>query len=535
MAKPLKAVSVAAPGFYGLNTQESGVTLPPNFAYEATNCVIDKFGRIGARKGWTKVNASTNVDLGTNKIQTIYEIVKEDGNVVISGGNNKLFTGRSTLTTATVRDATNSADLTYTITDNHWQIAALPYDAGLNASSHAYLVQGSHPTLIYHKLGATGHAHTGSYGFQRLADIGTLPIGFSASTFTPNCALAAYGRVWYADITGDKQTVYFSDLLNGDNLRTGSAGSLNIATVVPNNDPIVALAAHNNFLIIFCKRNVVLYSGADDPATLSLSDIIKGIGCIARDSVQNTGTDIIFLSDTGVRSLLRVIQEKSLPFRDLSKNVRDDLMGYVNSETSKLIKSAYSPNDAFYVLALPTSGLTYVFDMRTSLEDGSARVTTWNNISPNALCVTEARELLIGKLGYIGKYGGYADDAAVYRMVYYTSFFDFSEPTLEKILKKINIVVFGGASQSFVTKWGYDYGGLNYNQTLSLLNSTVAQYGISEYNTTAEYAGSEDINSLIANGLGYGKVLQLGFEVDIQNSSMSIQKFEVFVKSGRTI
>jgi hypothetical protein len=210
-------------------------------------------------------------------------------------------------------------------------------------------------------------------------------------------------------------------------------------------------------------------------------------------------------------------------------------MGYVNSETPKLIKSAYSPNDAFYVLALPTSGLTYVFDMRTSLEDGSARVTTWNNISPNALCVTEARELLIGKLGYIGKYGGYADDAAVYRMVYYTSFFDFSEPTLEKILKKINIVVFGGASQSFVTKWGYDYGGLNYNQTLSLLNSTVAQYGISEYNTTAEYAGSEDINSLIANGLGYGKVLQLGFEVDIQNSSMSIQKFEVFVKSGRTI
>ncbi len=29
-----------------------------------------------------------------------------------------------------------------------------------------------------------------------------------------------------------------------------------------------------------------------------------------------------------------------------------------------------------------------------------------------------------------------ADDTAVYRMVYYTSFFDFREPTLEKILKK---------------------------------------------------------------------------------------------------
>ncbi len=535
MAKPLSAVSVAAPGFFGLNTQESGVTLPPNFAYEATNCVVDKFGRIGARKGWTKVNSALNTDLSTNKIQTIYEIVKEDGNVVISAGNNYLFTGRGTLTTAVVRNSTDSANLSYTITDNHWQISSIPYDTGLNSSSHAYLVQAGHPALIYHELGATAHAHTGSYGFQRLADIGTLPSGFSASTFTPNCALGAYGRMWYADITGDKQTVYFSDLLNGDNLSTGSSGSLNIASVVPNNDPIVALASHNNFLIIFCKRNILVYSGADDPATLSLADTIKGIGCVARDSVQNTGTDIVFLSDTGVRSLLRVIQEKSLPFRDLSKNVRDDLMSYVNTETPKLIKSAYSPNDAFYVLSLPTSGLSYVFDMRTALEDGSARVTTWTNISPTALCVTEARELLIGKAGYIGKYGGYADDTASYRMIYHTSFFDFGESTVVKILKKINVIVFGGAAQNFIVKWGYDYGGLNYNSTLSLLNAAVAQYGIAEYNTTAEYAGSENINQLHTSGMGYGKVLQVGFEVEILDSAMSIQKFDVFVKGGRTI
>lgn len=535
MAKPLKTISVAAPGFYGLNTQESGVTLPPNFAYEATNCVIDKFGRIGARKGWTKVNSDLNAELGSNAIQTIFEVIKEDGNVVISAGNNKLFTGTGTLTTMAVRNSDNTGDLTYTITDNHWQIAAVPYDTGMNASAHAYLVQAGHPALVFHELGTTAHAHTGSYGFQRLADVGSLPAGFSAATFTPNCVLSAYGRMWYADITGDKQTVYFSDLLNGDNLSTGSSGSLNIATVVPNNDPIVALAAHNNFLIIFCKRNIVVYSGADDPTTLALADTIKGIGCIARDSVQNTGTDIIFLSETGVRSLLRVIQEKSLPFRDLSKNVRDDLMTYVNTETPKLIKSAYSPNDAFYVLSLPTSGFCYVFDMRTALEDGSARVTTWNSISPTALFVNENRELLLGKAGYIGKYGGYVDNESSYRMVYNTSFFDFGESTVVKILKKINVVVFGGATQTFVTKWGYDYGGLNYSAELSMFTSDVAEYGIAEYNTTFEYAGAEDINQLNAQGQGFGKVLQVGFEVEILNSAMSIQKFDVFVKGGRTI
>lgn len=615
MAQQLQSISVAAPGFFGLNTQESGVTLPPNFAYEASNCIIDKFGRIGARKGWVKVNAA-NTDLGSGKIQTIFELVKEDGNVVISAGNNYIFTGTTTLTTATIRNTTNTANLSYTITDNHWQIASIPFSSGLNASQHAYLVQAGHPTLIYHKLPDTGtgaqvtvnsvssgkvssvtvttagsgyavndlctvtggsgtgatftvtsvngsggvtavsittqgdaytnndvltlvdtdyHSHENGYGFQRLGDVGTLPAGFTVDTFKPNVALAAYGRIWYADIAGDKQTVYFSDLLDGGKLSGGSAGSLNIATVVPNNDPIVALAAHNNFLIIFCKRNIVVYSSADDVSNLVLSDTIKGIGCIARDSVQNSGTDIVFLSDTGVRSLLRVIQEKSLPFRDLSKNVRDELMAYVTSETSKLIKSAYSPNDAFYVLSLPTSGFSYVFDMRTSLEDGSARVTTWNKIEPQSMFVTENRELLIGKSGYIGRYSGYVDDQASYRMQYYTSFFDFNSATVIKILKKINSIVFGGAAQVFVVKWGYDYGGLNYSQEITLLDSNVAQFGIAEYNTTAEYAGSETINSLSNSGQGYGKVLQVGFEVEIQNSAMSIQKFDVFVKTGRTI
>ena len=52
MSKPLISASVAAPGFYGLNSQQSSVTLEDGFALEATNCIIDKYGRLGARKGY---------------------------------------------------------------------------------------------------------------------------------------------------------------------------------------------------------------------------------------------------------------------------------------------------------------------------------------------------------------------------------------------------------------------------------------------------------------------------------------------------
>ena len=94
--------------------------------------------------------------------------------------------------------------------------------------------------------------------------------------------------------------------------------------------------------------------------------------------MQATGNDILFLSNRGVMSLGRLIQEKSLPLRDVSKNVRTDLMSFVKAETLP-VKSTYSPDDAFYLITFPTSNTTYCFDVRTPLEDGSFRATTWPN------------------------------------------------------------------------------------------------------------------------------------------------------------
>ena len=87
MSKPLKTATIAAPGFYGLNTQESGITLNAGFALEATNCIIDKFGRIGSRKGWTKENSSAF----TGQVRAIGEYTKSDGTLeVLYAANNAL-------------------------------------------------------------------------------------------------------------------------------------------------------------------------------------------------------------------------------------------------------------------------------------------------------------------------------------------------------------------------------------------------------------------------------------------------------------
>ena len=540
MASQLQTASIGAPGFYGLNLQESSITLSSGYALKAQNCVIDKYGRIGARRGWTPVNSSVNTDLGSgNPVEFIFEVVTGGGTDLLSAGNNKLFVGTTTMTTKTVRNATNSGDATYTITANNWQGAALSYGDVSDFQPHVYLAQAAHPMLVYHELPTSGGAFdahdSGTFGYQRVGDDAKLPSNHSTSTFMPSWVLSAYGRIWCGGIAGDTQTVYFSDLLAGTDFQNGSAGYLNLQEVLPNGDPVVAAAAHNGYIIFFGKKNTAIYANPLDTGGLVLVEVLSNIGCIARDSVQSIGTDVLFLSDAGVRSLQRVIQEKSLPMRDISKNVRDELISQVASETDLTkIKSIYYERDAIYLLTLPTTKFVYCFDTRASLQDGAMRVTIWDRLEPKAFFVTQNKDLYIGKPGYIGKYFGHSDNGSVYRLQYFTNYFDFDAATTLKILKKIGWVLIGGTNQSLAVKWGFDYSEGYQATTYTLDTAVVYEYNIGEYNI-AEYSSGIVLDRFSINAGGQGTVMQLGLEADINGNPLSIQKIDVGIKKGKTL
>ena len=549
MASQLLTQSIAAPGFYGLNLQESSITLSSGFALKAQNCVIDKYGRIGARRGWSPVNSAVNTDLGSgNAVEFLFEVVTGGGTDMLSAGNNKLFVGTTTMTTKTVRNTTNSGNATYTITANDWQGAALSYGDVSDFQPHVYMAQASHPMLVYHELPVSGNpfnSHdSGTFGYQRVGDAAALPSNHTTSTFMPSWVLSAYGRIWCGGISGDTQTVYFSDLLAGTDFQNGSAGYLNLQEVLPNCDPVVAAAAHNGYIIFFGKKNTAIYANPLDTGALTLVEVLNNVGCIARDSVQSIGTDVLFLSDAGVRSLQRIIQEKSLPMRDISKNVRDELMAAVASETDLTkIKSIYYERDAIYLLTLPTTKFVYCFDTRAALQDGSMRVTIWDSIEPKSFFVTQSRDLYLGKPGYIGKYFGYADNTSSYRIAYYTNYFDFDASTNVKILKKIGWVLIGGTNQAVAIKWGFDYSE-GYQATTYILDAaTIYEYnnstidtiaGSTEYNI-AEYTSGIVLDRFNINAGGQGTVMQLGLEADINGNPVSIQKIDVAIKQGKTL
>jgi hypothetical protein len=401
-----------------------------------------------------------------------------------------------------------------TITASNWSCASL--------NGITYFFQVGHDPLIFDPTVSTTTYRRVS---EKTGYVGTVP--------SANIVISAFGRLWAADTTTDNVTVFFSDLLAGHVWSTGTAGSLNIDRVWPNgSDEITGLAAHNNFLIIFGKRQILVYANATSPAIITLSDTVGGIGCIARDSIQSTGKDVLFLSNSGVRSFARTIIEKSAPIGDLSKNIRSDFMAIVGSETASNIKTVYSETEAFYLLTVPTVKEVYCFDTRGQLQDGSFRVTVWNSIEPTALLSRRNGDVLIGKNGYIGKYSTYQDHTSSYRMQYFTNHADLGNANVTSLLKRLKVVVIGGTNQFVTIKWGFDFS-TNYLSANALIPSQgTSEYGIGEYNI-AQYSDGVAIQTLVVQASGSGKIVQTGYETNINGTALSMQRIEIQSKDGK--
>lgn len=547
---PLRPISISAPGFYGLNKQSSAAAIDEKWAIEADNCVFDDTGRVGARKGWSKVTASAIS--GTPDIEQIFEYINSSNQTqIITAANSKLYKGTTTLT-----EITGSV----TITDDNWKFQ--------NFNGNMVGFQDSHDPIIYKGTGnatkllleATAWQASTPYSLGDIVratsddnryyecttagtsdsseptwdtDVGDTTADNTATWTTrmipqSDEVLAAFGRVWVTDGT----VISYSDLLIPYNFDSGSGGTLDMKGVwVYGMDSIVAVHAFNGHLVIFGNHNITIYSGPDDPSTMSLVEQINGVGCIARDSIQNTGTDILFLSDTGVRSLQRTIQEKSMPLNDVSKNNRDFLLTYALSETKNLIRSVYHQPEGFYLLTFPTTGVTFCFDTRRRLQDGSYRTTTWSGINPSSMCTSRDNSLYIGKEGVVGKYDGYDDNGSSYSMFYRSSWLGLNEQRL-KIPKKIRSTVAGGYGYTINYHWAFDYLDDGYVASAVRPTADVAEYNVAEYNI-AEYSGGSTLATIPAQMSRSGEVIQFGWSVGVNGEPISFQKVDVYYKLGR--
>jgi len=511
MAQALQSINLVAPGFKGINTEDSPIAQDPSFAEIADNAVIDKRGRIAARKGH-EVITTTKTPLGSgNAIRNIKEFQDNAGNTeIFSVGNNKILSGTETLVDET--------PASYTISADNWKMVTF--------NDNIYFFQRGHEPLVYDNTGGSVvklSTVTGAAGV--------------ASTMYGNEVIAAYGRLWTADVTNDKSTVYWSDLLIGHDWSGGTSGSIDISKVWPDGyDEIVALAAHNGMLIIFGKHSIVVYQGAEAPATMALADTISGVGCVDRDTVQNTGTDVLFLSYTGLRSIGRTIQEKSAPITSLSSNITKDIIRSLQNE-DEFFRSVYSPEENFYLLSFVGQDVIYCFDVRGQLENGAYRVTRWIGTGFTSFSRLEDGTLYIGTTEGISEYKGYTDNDEKFRFKYYSPGLTFGDAARIKMLKKIKPTIVGSNAADVFLKWAYDFSTFYKTERLDLLGGgVVGEYGTSEFNSVAQYTTGDLITSRRnVNATGYGNSVSVGMEADINGFALSLQEINVLAMIGKLL
>ena len=101
----------------------------------------------------------------------------------------------------------------------------------------------------------------------------------------------------------------------------------------------------------------------------------------------------------------------------------------------------------------------------------------------------------------------------------------------------INQRAFAAGSGAFIQQFlTADYSTNFTKQVFTLTGSVNAgEYGVSEYNTTAEYTATAIINTPKVNTSGNGEVVTIGLETEINDTSFSIQKIDIHAILGRLI
>lgn len=509
MSKQLVPLTVQAPGFLGLNTQQAGDILPVGWATKLQNFVYDDVGRLASRNGHQRTSAAAIG--GTPTIKSIHEYVDD------SGGTLNVFAAGNAIYSEVAGVITDISGSITAPTDDNWKFA------NFNGTCVGY--QTGHTPIV---LTSTGGTFADATGTQ----------------FNGNTVLSAYGRLW----TIFDNELKYSDLLI-NNYTGGSSGAFDLSEFWPNGmDEGVAIADFNGWLIVFGEDSIIVYENPDDVNNMAIVEGVNGIGCIARDSVQVVGTEIIFLSNTGLRSLGRTIQEKATPIGDISRHVRDRLLLTLTNETNKdEISSVYNRQEGFYLLSLPVTGICWYFDLKFPQPDGSWKVTQWT-YAPTALMYSRDLTMyLAAEDGFLSTYTGFRDNTPSsgsggdsYEINYEGVWNDFEVgggaegvSNLLKIPKQVSLLGSGQPSVAVTFKWAFDYSEIFNTVPLQFSTTAPSQYGVGQYGIAQYAAGGGEFERVKGQLKSTGQVIKTGILTTIDGQSFAMQRLDVLAKIGR--
>jgi hypothetical protein len=539
MAKELTYQPLQDIGINGLNTQDNPATLNPSYLTKAENVVIRESGRIAFRKGLKQKVTPSGTKIGS--------IVEHNDN-----GTNKVFASHGTsiytidFTAPNAAFPSSGADVKHTVSGStsDWQF--------INFNNRLTCI---HAGIVPQRYDGS----QGSGSKWAAFDNAHRPSSVTSAEFKPSCGMGFYGRMWVGGVAESKDVLYYSSLLDADDFRTtaengASNGGLIDLKTVWGSDDIVAIAPFFGKLVVFGTNNIAIYNSPNVIGDMALDEVINGVGCISRDSVQAIGDDLVFISSTGLRSLARTTEKDKLPLLDLSLNIKDTLIRNIGQSTN--IKSVYVENEGIYILSFVDKNINYVFDFKHATPNGAPRITTWvfdNDREPASLTYTTLYGLLVGQQdGSIAGYEGYYDTDLSYpsgSQTYTNSSFtsniattwiNLGQSVAASLLKRLFLVLEGGSGATLGLKWYKDYSpspspttSITLNPvttgTAALWGASTSLYGKSGVTYKPVFGLQEYKTSLT----GSAKNLKLEISIESNGYDTSLQDLTLLHKQGK--
>ncbi len=498
------------PAQFGLNTQQSAAANSDRFASQLDNGFFDDAGKLVCRKGFSK-----NADGTPDDIKRVFWWRKS----------------RTTKRLIAVGNASGTATA-YNLTET-----TTPYDTfnsiGTFNSTDVRLVN-CNLFCVAAEQGQDPEYYSGTGSFAAFA-------AATGTTSNPQGGVAhsAFGRLFLSSSNGF--VVYGSELgpdpsagIDWDNwfidLRGASGGTAKDGWAV-GNDTITAINSLGDYLVIFGLTTIMIYT--DINGTPTLTETVTGVGCVNQHTVANTGDDLIFLSNSGLRSLRRTLEKDSPQQASVSAFIEADLLAAIDAEDAV---GEYSAIDEFYLLS--DGSESYYFDLRQQLPGGARRCSRWT-LAPSYMSYdADNNTLWLGRDDAVGHYDGYDDDGSRYSFLIKSQWLDMGQSRL-KIPKKMAAVLYSGEGYKPRFYVAYDW---DANSEQSFLADELPTSEAYEWGDTttgrgwgeAEWGGIANASTTrYAQAYGFGQFVRYGISFRIDGFVVGVHEIRIMVKMGK--
>jgi hypothetical protein len=285
-----------------------------------------------------------------------------------------------------------------------------------------------------------------------------------------------------------RNTLYASDILDPSIWDATNS----IVVNGDDGDEITAIVPYyKNRIIVFKKRRVFQVDIPSDATTAAdwiVSIISNNTGCVATGTAVQVSSDILFLSDNGIRSLVRSVADDfssvGIPISEIVK----DVIQSINTQAIAVSTAMYYDNR--YFLAIPTESndtndtlLVYntalgAFEGTWTLKAMQFALTNFN--------AEGSRLMLKNTTGLISKYAGYktpagttssdyVDSGTAYESFVRTKDFNFGDPFSLKYGSHFEIVFdnsFSSDANVFIQR-DVDVGDVSVAPNINIASSTL--------------------------------------------------------------